>query len=55
MCEITHCNLLKRRHFFILPRNMLAKLTNFHAQGHVHVQNKMTHSSDCHVVKMGLE
>ena len=55
MCEITHFKLLKRRHFFILPRNMLAKLTKFHLQGHVHAQNKMTYSPDRHVVKMGLE
>ena len=55
MCGITVYKKIKRRHFFILPRNMLAKFTYFYTQGHVHAQNKMTHSPDCHVVKMGLE
>ena len=38
MCEITHCNFLKWRHFFIIQRNMLAEMTDFHALVHVHAR-----------------
>ena len=45
MCEISHFKLLERRHFFILPRNMLAEMTDFLALVHVHAQNKTAHST----------
>ena len=45
MCEITQFKLLKRRHFFILPRNMLTEMPDFHALVHAHAQKKTTHST----------